>query len=89
MVAPDLRGHGRGIRSRRPFRLEDCADDLAALVEQLGCGPVVVVGYSMGGLVAQLLWRRHPDLVAGLVLCSTARVFLPGGRGSATSSAPR
>jgi 3-oxoadipate enol-lactonase len=78
VVAPDLRGHGRGIRSRRRFTLEDCADDLAVLIEELGCGPVVVVGYSMGGLVAQLLWRRHPELVAGLVLCSTTRMFLPG-----------
>ena len=71
VVAPDLRGHGRGMRSRKRFSLEDCADDLAALVEDLGCGPVIVVGYSMGGPIAQLLWRRHPDIVAGLVLCST------------------
>jgi 3-oxoadipate enol-lactonase len=80
VVAPDLRGHGRGIRSRRRFRLEDCADDLAALVEELDCGPVIVVGHSMGGLVSQLLWRRRPDLVAGMVLCSTTRRFLPGRR---------
>jgi pimeloyl-ACP methyl ester carboxylesterase len=37
-----------------------------------------VVGYSMGGAVAQLLWRRHPDRVAGLVLCSTALHFQGG-----------
>jgi 3-oxoadipate enol-lactonase len=80
VIAPDLRGHGRGIRSRHRFRLEDCADDLAALVEDLGRGPVVVVGYSMGGLVAQLLWRRRPDLVAGVVLCSTTRIFALGRR---------
>lgn len=80
VVAVDLRGHGRGIRSRRRFRLEDCADDLAALVDELGCGPVIVVGYSMGGIVSQLLWRRHPDLVAGLVLCSTTRAFELGRR---------
>jgi pimeloyl-ACP methyl ester carboxylesterase len=49
-------------------------------VDQLGCGPVIVVGYSMGGLIAQLLWRRHPELVAGLVLCSTTRAFVPGRR---------
>ena len=75
VLAMDHRGHGRGIRSRRPFRLEDCADDAAALCEALGIDRVVVCGYSMGGPVAQLLWRRHPALVAGLVLCATGRRF--------------
>ena len=75
VVAMDHRGHGRGIRSRRRFRLSDCADDAAALVDVLGTGPVIAVGYSMGGPVAQLLWRRHPDRVAGLVLCATTRSF--------------
>jgi 3-oxoadipate enol-lactonase len=75
VVALDHRGHGRGIRSRRPFRLRDCADDAAALVDELGLGPVIAVGYSMGGPVASLLWRRHPELVRGLVLCATARTF--------------
>ncbi|MBA2625933.1 MAG: alpha/beta hydrolase [Acidimicrobiia bacterium] len=75
VVAIDHRGHGRGIRSRRPFRLRDCADDAAALVAELGTGPVVAVGYSMGGPVAQLLWKRHPEAVRGLVLCATARTF--------------
>jgi len=75
VVAVDLRGHGRGMPAGWGFRLEDCADDVAALVRALGVDHVVVVGYSMGGLVAQLLWRRHPTLVAGMVLCSTARNF--------------
>lgn len=80
VIAADLRGHGRGIRSRRRFSLEDCADDLAGLIDELGRGPVIVVGYSMGGLVAQLMWHRRPDVVAGLVLCSTTRRFVPGRR---------
>lgn len=80
IVAPDLRGHGRGLRSRKLFRLTDCADDCAALLEVLGTGPVIAVGYSMGGPVSQLLWRRHRDLVAGLVQCATAPSFLFGGR---------
>jgi pimeloyl-ACP methyl ester carboxylesterase len=75
VIAPDLRGHGRGIRSSEPFSLEAAADDAAALVEHLGCGPVIVVGYSMGGAVAQLLWRQHPELVDGLVMCATAGSF--------------
>jgi pimeloyl-ACP methyl ester carboxylesterase len=71
-IAVDHRGHGRGIRSPEPFALEDCADDAATLLRSLGVGPVIVVGYSMGGPIAMHLWRRHPDLVAGLVLEATA-----------------
>jgi len=75
VIALDHRGHGRGIRSNEPFSLEACADDVAALVEHLSIPPVVAVGYSMGGPIAQLLWRRHPEVVAGLVLCATAMNF--------------
>jgi pimeloyl-ACP methyl ester carboxylesterase len=75
VVAPDLRGHGRGLPARPRFRLADCADDVAALAEVLGIDRAIVVGYSRGGLVAQLVWRRHRRLAAGLVLCSTARNF--------------
>lgn len=75
VVAIDHRGHGRGIRSRRPFSLSACADDAAALVRHLGIERVIPVGYSMGGPIAQLLWKRHPELVEGLVLCATSRNF--------------
>lgn len=81
IIAPDLRGHGRGIRSWERFRLKDNADDVAALIEKLGVGPVIPVGYSMGGTIAQLLWRRHPELVSGLVLCATSHTILGGVRG--------
>lgn len=72
VIAVDHRGHGRGLRASEPFRLADVADDVAALLRHLGTGPVVAVGYSMGGAVAQLLWQRSPDVVHGLVLCATA-----------------
>jgi 3-oxoadipate enol-lactonase len=77
VVAMDHRGHGRGIRSSRPFRLADCADDVAAVADALGIDRFIPVGYSMGGPITQLVWRRHPDRVAGLVLCATARSFTP------------
>jgi len=80
VIAPDLRGHGHGLRSRRVFRLADCADDCAATLVELGTGPVIAVGYSMGGPVAQLFWKRHRDLVSGLVLCATSAGFIPSRR---------
>ncbi|CAN5875728.1 hypothetical protein BH23ACT2_BH23ACT2_13380 [soil metagenome] len=80
VVAIDHRGHGRGIRSWRRFRLADCADDASALLDELGISSVIVVGYSMGGPIAQLLWQRHPDQVDALVLCATSSRFVAGVR---------
>ena len=71
-VAIDHRGHGRGLRTEAPFRLEDAADDAAAVLRHLGIGPVVTVGYSMGGPISMLFARRHPQLVDGLVVQATA-----------------
>lgn len=72
VLAIDLRGHGRGLRASAPFRFVDCADDAAAVLTGIGVDQAVVVGYSMGGPVAQLLARQHPDRVAGMVLCASA-----------------
>jgi 3-oxoadipate enol-lactonase len=72
VIAPDQRGHGRGVRSCSTFQLEDCADDAAALLDALEIESAIAVGYSMGGPVTQLLWRRHPAKIAGLVLCATS-----------------
>ncbi len=75
VVVVDHRGHGRGMRIRSPFRLADCADDVVALADELEIEDFVAVGYSMGGPIAQLIWRRHRARVAGLVLCATACRF--------------
>jgi len=75
VVALDHRGHGQGIRSRNSFRLEDCADDVVALADTLGINTFIPVGYSMGGTIAQLIWKQHEHRVNGLVLCSTAPIF--------------
>jgi pimeloyl-ACP methyl ester carboxylesterase len=80
VLAPDVRGHGRGLRTRRVFRIADCADDSAATLLELDAAPAIVVGYSMGGPISQQLWRRHRDLVSGLVLCATSAGFFPGTR---------
>jgi pimeloyl-ACP methyl ester carboxylesterase len=72
LVLMDMRWHGRGISDGKFFRISDCADDWVALADVMGIESFIPVGYSMGGVVAQSLWRRHPERVAGLVLCSTA-----------------
>ncbi len=75
VIAFDHRGHGTGLRTRERFSLEACADDVVAVAQALDIDRFVVVGYSMGGAVAQLVWRRHPGAVRGLVLCATASRF--------------
>jgi 3-oxoadipate enol-lactonase len=72
VLALDHRGHGRGLRTDEPFSLAACASDAAAVVRELGLGPVTVVGYSMGGPIASLMTRDHPEMVSGLVLGATA-----------------
>ncbi|MFC3452326.1 alpha/beta fold hydrolase [Amycolatopsis speibonae] len=57
--------------------LADAASHLSALIDRLDCGPVVVVGQSLGGAVAVLLARAHPDKVAGLVLLDPTPVDDP------------
>ena len=76
VLAIDHRGHGFGLRAPEPFRLADCADDVAALADLLEIEHLIPVGYSMGGPIAQLLWHRYPKLVEGLVLCATSRNFI-------------
>jgi 3-oxoadipate enol-lactonase len=71
-LAIDHRGHGRGLRQMSDFRLADCAADATAALRQLNAAPALVVGYSMGGAIAQLVAYEHGDVVSGLVLSGTA-----------------
>lgn len=68
ILAPDLRGHARSLLDEHGFSLEDAADDIAALLHSRDSGPAIVVGYSLGTSVAQVLADRHPDAVRSLVL---------------------
>ena len=72
LVAIDHRGHGRGLRTNERFTLEDCADDVVAIMDHLNIPSVTAVGYSMGGPIAMLMSKRHPTRVHSLVLCATA-----------------
>ncbi|MGN6100211.1 MAG: 3-oxoadipate enol-lactonase [Devosia sp.] len=67
----DKRGHGLSEVGRTPYSMVLLADDLAALLELVGARQAIVCGVSVGGLVAQQLYARRPELVQALILCDT------------------
>ncbi len=71
VLAPDLPGFGTAPAIGPVMGMDACADLVAARARDQGLRRVVVCGLSMGGYVALELWRRHPDLVDGLVFANT------------------
>ena len=62
-----------------PYDLEQVSASLARLIESLGEGePVVLIGHSMGGLIAQETYVRYPKLIKALALCFTSPAFAGG-----------
>ncbi|MDN4613344.1 alpha/beta fold hydrolase [Leifsonia sp. F6_8S_P_1B] len=70
VLAVELQGHGRTASGDGPASFEGSADDVAALLAELGVGPVDVLGFSNGGQVALLLAARHPERVRRLIAAS-------------------
>jgi 3-oxoadipate enol-lactonase len=68
----DNRGHGLSDLGSTPYRIEDFAADLAALLEHLSIGRATICGLSVGGLIAQGLYAAAPEKVRALILCDTA-----------------
>lgn len=70
-IAPDLRGYGLS-QTTQPFEMADHLTDLEALLNQLGIERCLIVGWSLGGILAMELALRFPRRVAGLILVATA-----------------
>jgi 3-oxoadipate enol-lactonase len=68
----DKRGHGLSEFGPDKNDMADYARDLAALLDVVGVGRATIVGLSIGGLIAQELYRQSSERVAALVLCDTA-----------------
>jgi pimeloyl-ACP methyl ester carboxylesterase len=71
VIAFDLPGTGRSARPRRPLRMPQLAQLVGDLLDGLGHRRLDVLGYSLGGIVAQELAYRAPARVSRLVLCAT------------------
>jgi pimeloyl-ACP methyl ester carboxylesterase len=71
VIAPDLRGTGKSDVPTGGYSMAAYADDLIALLNELGIAQAIVGGMSMGGYIAFELLRRAPDRVSGLILIDT------------------
>src|SRR5450631_517694 len=71
VISVDARGFGESPLGDRGYAIDDLADDLAALLTELGVARAAVLGMSMGGYTALALAIRHPARLAALVLCDT------------------
>ena len=69
-IAPDIRGFGES-QPASPWTMEQAADDLNELLEQLGARDAAVVGVSMGGYIALAFWLKYPQRIRKLVLCNS------------------
>src|SRR5690606_4706220 len=72
IVTYDKRGHGLSDLGQVPYSIDDHVQDLAALLDRLDVKNAVICGLSVGGMIAQGLAAKRPDLVRALVLCDTA-----------------
>ncbi|HYP54028.1 MAG TPA: alpha/beta hydrolase, partial [Pyrinomonadaceae bacterium] len=71
VITPDLRGHGETAVTDEPATMEEMADDLAALLDELKIERAVIGGLSMGGYVTLAFCRKYAGRVAALVLADT------------------
>ena len=67
VIAVDLRGHGRSSAPEAGYEPTQFAADLVALLDELGTGPVVAIGHSLGGTIVSTLAVEHPDRVHAVV----------------------
>lgn len=77
LIRYDKRGHGLSSCPDGPYTIEDHRRDLEGLLDALQVNDAMLVGLSVGGMIAQALAAARPDLIKGLILCDTAHKIGP------------
>lgn len=80
VIAADTRGHGASSKPAGPYSLSGFADDWQAMLDVLKVESACLIGFSLGGMIAQYMAIKHPERVAALVLVSTVCHFDPDVR---------
>lgn len=78
VISVDQRGHGRSSAPPDGYETGSFAADLAGLIDHLGCGPVVAIGHSLGGLVVSTLAVEYPERVRAVVVVDPGYLLDPG-----------
>jgi N-formylmaleamate deformylase len=68
VIMPDARGHGKSSVPDYGYRYEDHANDVVGLIEALQLSSPILIGHSMGGMIAAVVASRDPELLRCLVL---------------------
>jgi pimeloyl-ACP methyl ester carboxylesterase len=71
VVLVDNRGTGRSGKPEEPYTMEQMSGDSASVLDEAALGSAHVLGFSMGGYIAQALAIYHPQKVRSLILCAT------------------
>ncbi len=82
VVGIDLRGHGRSDKPPRPYTIEAMAADVAGLLTRGGMAPAVVVGLSIGGMIAMAAAANFPQVVRALAVVAATSEYDPDTRGT-------
>jgi len=82
VIALDLPGHGRSITQPESITITQMSAAVITALDALQCGPVHLVGLSVGGLIAQQIALTDPQLITSLALLDTAARFAPDGQAS-------
>jgi 3-oxoadipate enol-lactonase len=80
VIRVDVRGHGRSPVPKRPYALEDLADDVLGVLDGLGIAKAHWVGLSMGGMIGQAFAIDHGDRLGRLAIANTTSSYGPEGR---------
>ncbi|MFJ9752956.1 alpha/beta fold hydrolase [Streptomyces chartreusis] len=75
VIALDLRGHGQSERTGTGYEMQKLASDVESFFDAMGLSQAVLIGHSMGSLVARLVAISRPDLVKSLVLAASTSSF--------------
>lgn len=76
LIIPDLRGHGE-TEMNEDLTVENFADDIINLLDNIDISSAFICGLSLGGIVAQELYKQRPDMIKGLILSNTTSYIPP------------